>query len=162
MYKICFKCKVKKSICDFYVHKRLKDGHLNKCKLCTRIDVKKQSSKPVDGFQNYDIYRQRMSIKRMFQHRYTGIVNRSLKLNIKHSYSSLGKKFLSKEEWIAWCYDNKNYKKFLKLREEWVKSNFDHKLAPSIDRINNKIGYVKNNLQWLTKSQNSSKYTKIK
>jgi hypothetical protein len=39
--KVCFKCNAKKSINDFYKHKAMADGHLNKCKECNKVDVKK-------------------------------------------------------------------------------------------------------------------------
>lgn len=39
MIKKCFKCQQFKPLDEFYVHPRMGDGHLNKCKDCTRNDT---------------------------------------------------------------------------------------------------------------------------
>jgi len=42
MKKKCFKCEEVKSLDYYYKHAKMADGHLNKCKECTRKDVKER------------------------------------------------------------------------------------------------------------------------
>ena len=41
--KICFKCNIDKPLSDYYKHKQMGDGHLNKCKDCTKKDTKERA-----------------------------------------------------------------------------------------------------------------------
>jgi len=41
--KVCFKCLDEKLLTDFYKHKQMGDGHLNKCKTCTKKDTKERT-----------------------------------------------------------------------------------------------------------------------
>jgi len=43
--KICFRCNIEKPLTEYYKHKQMGDGHLNKCKDCTKSDSKKTLEK---------------------------------------------------------------------------------------------------------------------
>ena len=159
--KICFKCGKEQEINNFYKHKYTADGYLNKCKECSKKDVRKYYQDNLEVKKNYDNYRLRHSITRIFNHRYSGIKRRCLiGRSDKKPYSTTGKVFLSKEEWLEWCYKKDNYKKFVEIYNKWVQAGFIEKLSPSVDRIDNKKSYITSNIQWLSKSDNCIKHNK--
>jgi hypothetical protein len=52
--KRCFKCLCEKSLSDFYKHAQMGDGHLNKCKECTKADVKLHRQEQWERVRAYD------------------------------------------------------------------------------------------------------------
>ena len=52
--KVCFKCSIEKPLSEFYANKSMLDGHVNKCKDCTKKDVLKHRSENIDRIREYD------------------------------------------------------------------------------------------------------------
>lgn len=52
--KNCFKCLETKPLSEFYKHSEMADGHLNKCKECTKIDVKDRYERDYEKVQAYE------------------------------------------------------------------------------------------------------------
>jgi hypothetical protein len=86
-----------------------------------------------------------MRIYRNMESRVTGV--QALKY---HLYK--GKYLLPREEFYEWAKGNPD---FDRLHDDWVKSGYLRKLAPSVDRIDSEKGYSIDNMEWVTHSENS-------
>jgi hypothetical protein len=70
-----------------------------------------------------------------------------------------GKFLIEKEDFYEWA---KNNGQFHLLFEDYELNNYDRKLAPSVDRINSKLGYELSNMEFITHSENSRRGGKVK
>lgn len=52
--KKCFKCNNEKPLSEFYKHKQMSDGHVNKCKTCNKNDVSNHRAANIDKIREYD------------------------------------------------------------------------------------------------------------
>lgn len=105
-------------------------------KLSGNVHTKKYE-KTIPGFL--------MRCYRNMQSRITGVQSKKW-----HLYRGLS--LLSRDSFYAW---SRNDWEFYRLWIDWVKSGYDRKLTPSINRIDPGRGYEIGNIEWLTHSENS-------
>jgi len=130
--KKCFKCGLLKPYGEFYRHKRMADGYLNKCKECTKKDTKRT------GWKKY--YRSEKGVIRTIYKSQTQ--NSKKRSQVKPSYS--------KKELSSWLYSNG----FKELYISWVNSGFKKDKKPSVDRIDDFKPYTMSNIKLGTWHEN--------
>lgn len=128
--KACTKCD--KITSSFYVDKSTKDGLSCRCKDCIKSSVKKYRMTK-EGFVSKMYGNQRESSKCR-----------------RHKMPEY-----KLEEFRGWLFAQE---KFHILYDKWVQNNFDVKLAPSVDRLDDYKGYMFDNIQLMTWEENQRKY----
>ncbi len=86
-----------------------------------------------------------MRCYRNMQSRVTGVQK-------KKAHLYLGLSLLDRQSFYDWA---RNDWQFYGLWLDWIKSDYDRKLTPSINRIDSTRGYEPDNIEWLTHSENS-------
>jgi len=78
-------------------------------------------------------YQRRYSFTTIWTRRYADMKARTDGQRSKRSASS-GKECLSKEDFIEWCKSQPHFTIFLVIYMDWVRSDFNPMLCPSVDR----------------------------
>jgi len=126
--KRCTKCGNIKPLSDFNKQSSTKDGLSYMCRECHKQSILEYGRTKVG------------LIHQLYRHQKANSNRRNHDLP---SYSS--------KELIEWVLSHPN---FDELYNNWVESGYKKKLKPSIDRLNNDIGYTFNNIQLVTWEEN--------
>lgn len=65
-----------------------------------------------------------------------------------------GKDLLNKEDFYDWAFTSIT---FHRLWKYWEESGFERRLTPSVDRVNSKLGYSIENMEWVQFHVNCSR-----
>lgn len=126
--KICSKCKEPKDISEFQKDKSTSSGFRSSCKTCSYSTA-------------IEWNRSRKGIVCRLWHKH----------NARSEIRGHNKPNYTKE----WLFDFVlNHPEFENLYAAWVASDYNKMLAPSIDRINDRIGYTKENIRLVTFGEN--------
>lgn len=90
----------------------------------------------------------RHSFKGRIVHMYQSMHSRvTYSINTKY----YGLELLSKQAFYDFAFSSEEFKE---LYDNWVNSDFDNKLNPSINRINPKVGYIIGNIEFILNIEN--------
>ena len=148
----CNRCGLEKPVSDFPANSLCVGGIDRICRECKnfrqrmyRAHTANEQTKKYEKSRNGFL----MRIYRNMQSRVTGVQK------LKHHLYA-GKSLLSRDEFYAWTKPHPEFNRLFSLYEA---SDFDQRLAPSVDRIDSARGYELDNMEWVTHSENSRRGT---
>lgn len=156
--KVCFKCGIEKDLNSFYKHSEMKDGHLNKCKTCTKIDTANRTlliTSTPEGLE-LERKRQRDKYKRLNYKEKQKIWDKDKPWKNSSKYKGLSKKFKTPKgiELHHWNYNDEYLEDvFVLERSEHRKSHtfmsFDYSTLCFKDLDGNLLNTKENHLKYL-------------
>ena len=129
--KKCSNCGKVKLIEEFHRRKRVEEDRNTYCKMCDQ-KIRESHRRTLKGKALQIFSTQKKSSK-----------------NRNHQPPSY-----TKDEFIEWLLSNEYY---LRIHSEWVESEYDKLLAPSVDRLDDYKGYSFDNIQIVTWKDNLKK-----
>lgn len=129
--KVCNTCHVGKNVAEFYKDRRKRDGVDNRCKACDKIICDAYAKTP-EGVAT-----------KIYGHQKFGSKKRG------HDMPEY-----SKAEFQTWLFQQPNWSS---LFEVWVSSGYNSNFKPSVDRIEDDLGYSFENIQLMTWRENNDK-----
>jgi hypothetical protein len=140
--KVCSCCDVERSIEVF----PKKHGRI--CQECR--NAKQRERRKATGDQATKRYEKTKNGYLMRSYR--NMLSRVTGVQHKKAHLYEGLDILTKEEFYEWSINDKT---FNSLFDEYERSEYDMRLAPSVDRENSSLGYNLANMRWLPHWENS-------
>lgn len=102
----------------------------------------------------------RYNFVKIWQRRYAHMKARQEGRASHQTSGALGKPICTYEEFELWCSDFGNLEVFVMIYFDWARGGFNRWDSPSVDRVDPKLGYTLDNLQWLPFGENCAKNNK--
>jgi len=102
--------------------------------------------------RNGSTNRYEKTIHGFLMRKYRNMESRVLGIQQKKAHLYKGKKLLSREDFYEWAMSSGE---FLVMFKTWEFNKYDRRLCPTVDRTNPELGYILENMRWLTHSENS-------
>lgn len=135
----------------------VKKGKAKFCNAKCYAEYRKLPKPKLQDNREY-VYKRKLNYYRsrhgLLVYRYLWMVRRCKQLQ---AYKARSPNF-TKEEFLR---KFKNDNNLIRLIENWKVSGYLERLTPTVDRINNKLGYRLDNIQFLTMEDNTKKYREI-
>lgn len=157
-YKTCSKCEETKVIALFHKAANHSDGFRNDCKSCVSKYQKEHNSilyrkhvLKINSIkkQNREKNELLAFIRRMYNYMQCRVRGQVI---IDRKYKNyVNKEICTRNDFIMFAMKNWNLKY---LFCEWIKSGYQRKMVPTVDRIDNSKGYLINNIQFKSFREN--------
>lgn len=146
--RVCNSCGILKPVDKLVKKLDCKGGYSPKCKDCKNKRQKEYRNN--NSNKSTKIYEK--SLHGYLVRTYRNMLSRVTGIQEKKAHLYKGLDIMDKKDFYEWSLCS-NYPILL---EKYKISNYDMKLAPSIDRKDPTRGYVLDNIRWVTHSENSS------
>lgn len=113
-------------------------------------NLKQRIRRKLNG--NLSTHKYEKTPKGFLMRKYRNMQSRTCGIQWKKAHLYFGKELLEREDFYKWAFESDD---FNRLYLEWVESNYDRKLCPTVDRIDPDYGYTLENMRWITHSENS-------
>lgn len=149
MNKVCRYCKSSKDLSEFKKAKTCSDGYSHKCKSC--VNDSQKNYRVSNGNSGEKVYGK--TKKGFLVRTYRNMLSRVRGIQTEYAHLYEGLDILDKSDFYVWSLADKS---FNDLFDTWISSGSPIRICPSIDRVNTSLGYISDNIRWITQSENSS------